>query len=188
MKLFTTALFVLTFFVVVNNTANAQTITLSATESATPATESASIHYDFPYPGILPNHPLYMIKVARDHFVGFLINDPIKKAEFNLLQSDKKMFAAQLLFGDDSDQLGVDTLSKSNNYMHHAISDAIKAQGVKPTASQDVIGKIALSITKHEEAIKILLKEDTEQKKSLQGELNRLETIEKYYFESFPKK
>lgn len=166
----------------------AQTITLSASESATPDIQPAVIQYDFPYPGILPDHPLYIVKVARDHLVGFLINDPIKKAEFNLLQSDKKIFAAQLLFEKDEDSLAAETLSKSNNYMHHAISDAKKAQNVKKTAANDVIGKIGISIDKHQQAIEILLKEDTNEKQSIQGELDRLQTIKKYYEESFPKK
>ncbi|HRN96034.1 MAG TPA: DUF5667 domain-containing protein [Candidatus Levybacteria bacterium] len=165
----------------------AQTITLSATDSADVASPPASIQYDFPYPGILPDHPLYFVKVARDHIVGFLINDPIKKTEFNLLQSDKRIFAAQLLFEKDADQLGVDTLSKSNNYMHSAISDAKRAQEAKlPT--EGVVGKIEVSIAKHEEAIEQLLTSDITVTDSLEGELERLQSIEEYYKKSFPKK
>lgn len=165
----------------------AQTITLSATESAVVASPPASIQYDFPYPGILPDHPLYFIKVARDHFVGFLINDPVKKAEFNLLQADKKIFAAQLLFDKDADQLGVDTLSKSNNYMHNAVSHAKKAYDSK-LAVDSVLGKMNVSIDKHEEAITQLIDAQDSEKKSLEGELKRLQEIREFYEQSFPKK
>jgi hypothetical protein len=188
MKLFKISLAVLLFSFVMNKNVLAQTITLTASDSAAQASQTANIQYDFPYPGILPNHPLYIVKVARDHFVGFLINDPIKKAEFNLLQSDKKIFAAQLLFDSEEDPMGVDTLSKSNNYMHNAVSEAIKAQSSKKVAADNIIGKIGVSINKHEEAIKILLKDDTSEKKSLQGELERLQSIEKYYTDSFSQK
>jgi hypothetical protein len=187
MKIFKIAVGVLLLSVILSKQSYAQTITLGASESAAPATQPATIQYDFPYPGILPDHPLYIVKVARDHFVGFLINDSLKKAEFNLLQSDKKIFAAQLLFEKEADALGVETLSKSNNYMHHAISDAKKAEGSKKPV-ENVVGKIEMSIDKHEEAIEILMNEDTDEQKSLQGELNRLRTIEKYFNELFPKK
>ena len=51
------------------------------------------INYPLAYPGILPDNPLYPLKMLRDRIVFFLINDPFKKAEFNLLQADKRLGA-----------------------------------------------------------------------------------------------
>lgn len=165
----------------------AQTITLPATDSAATATPPAQIQYDLPYPGILPDHPLYFLKVARDRLVGFLISDLVKKSEFNLLQSDKKLFAAQMLFDDGEDELAFETLSKSNNYMHSAISAANTAQ----EADRELGGlksKIMTSLSKHEDSIQELLNSDTSGKKQLTSELKRLEEIEVFYFQNFPQK
>lgn len=46
--------------------------------------------YVLPYPGILPTHPLYLLKTFRDRIIEFLISDPIRKAEFYILQADKQ--------------------------------------------------------------------------------------------------
>src|SRR3989344_6985739 len=62
---------------------------VTATDSATDQVEE----YTLPYPGILPDNLLYPIKVFRDRIVSFLISDPLKKAEFNLLQADKRLQA-----------------------------------------------------------------------------------------------
>ncbi len=166
---------------------SAQTITLPATDSAAMASAPAQIHYDLPYPGILPDHPLYFLKVMRDRLVGFLISDPVKKAEFNLLQSDKKLFAARMLFEDDKDELALETLSKSNNYMHNAISAANRAEEAGRDPSS-VVQKIKTSIAKHKQAIEEVINTDTPVTNQLTGELKRLKEIEKFYFQHFPQK
>lgn len=165
---------------------SAQTITIAASQSAEIATPPAQIQYNLPYPGILPDHPLYFLKVVRDRVVGFLINDQIKKAEFNLLQSDKKLFSARMLFDADKDELGFETLSKSNNYMHNAISSANRAQELGRDPSE-IVQKIGVSIAKHEESINELIKADTEFKKQLEDEQKRLDEIERVYLQYFPK-
>lgn len=162
----------------------AQTITITATDSAKASTPPAQIQYELPYPGILPDHPLYFLKVARDRIVGFLINDPVKKAEFNLLQSDKKLFAARMLFDDDKDKLGFETLSKSNNYMHHAISEANRAKEMNRN-TDGVVQKMGASLAKHREAIREIIRTDTQYKKQLEGEEKRLNEIRALYLQYF---
>lgn len=165
---------------------SAQTITISSSQSAEIATPPAQIQYDLPYPGLLPDHPLYFLKVFRDRLVGLLINDQIKKAEFNLLQSDKKLFAARMLFDANKDELGFETLSKSNNYMHNAISSANRAKELGRDPSE-VAQKIQTSIAKHDEIINELIKADTAFEKQLGDELKRLEEIQTVYLQYFPK-
>lgn len=163
----------------------AQTITLPASDSAQISTSPAEIHYELPYPGILPDHPLYFLKVARDRLVGFLISDPIKKSEFNLLQSDKKLFAAQMLFADEKDEMAIETLSKSNNYMHNAISEAQRVEemgrDIGPLRS-----KIKVSLAKHEESIQILQDANSSVEKQIANELTRFHEIQEFYFVVFP--
>jgi hypothetical protein len=59
--------------------------------------------YKLPYPGILPNHPLYRIKEFRDNLLERLTRDPIKKVELHLLFADKKIAAAQFLADNHKD-------------------------------------------------------------------------------------
>jgi len=114
------------------------------------ATEAASVDYVLPYPGILPDSPLYFLKAVRDRLVGLLVNDPVKKAEFNLLTSDKRINAAIFLANRGKDQLAVDTLSKSNNYMDQAIGATATAQDAGKNIDT-VLSNIRTSIKSHKQ-------------------------------------
>lgn len=50
--------------------------------------------YNLPYPGILPDNPLYFIKAIRDQFLILGTRDNIKKAQLYLLYSDKRFAMA----------------------------------------------------------------------------------------------
>ncbi|MBF8250036.1 MAG: LPXTG-motif cell wall anchor protein, partial [Candidatus Levybacteria bacterium] len=65
---------------------------LAAAQTATPSSNQ-EVNYELPYPGLLPDSPLYFLRVTRDKLVSFLISDPLKKAEFDLLQADKRLNA-----------------------------------------------------------------------------------------------
>src|SRR5258708_61565 len=56
--------------------------------------ENKEIQYELPYPGILPDNPLYFLKTFRDTIVLFLISEPWKKADFDLQQADKLVNAS----------------------------------------------------------------------------------------------
>src|SRR3989344_826320 len=60
------------------------------------STTSASVKYDLPYPGMLPDHKLYKLKVLRDKVMLFIIQDPIKKAEQHFLLEKKKIIRANI--------------------------------------------------------------------------------------------
>lgn len=119
-----------------------------AAEISTPSATSSDINYFLAYPGILPDNPFHFLKAARDKCVSLLINDDRKRAEFNLLTSDKRMFAGQILVEKDKTELGLITISKSNNYFHNAISAAEKARRQK-IEMLDVYEKMNMSIQKH---------------------------------------
>lgn len=93
-------------------------------------TPTPAVDYPLPYPGILPNHFLYPLKMARDKIILFLIADPQKRAEFNLLQADKRLQAAIFLVQEDKNnaQLAVTTIEKGENYYHDAVQQAIGLQ------------------------------------------------------------
>src|SRR3989344_5431146 len=73
-----------------------------------------SVEYNLPYPGLLPDSPFYSLKSLRDKIVSFLISSPLKKAEFNLLQADKRLNAGLYLF-NSAKQNGGDKDAKKIN-------------------------------------------------------------------------
>lgn len=148
-----------------------------ATDSSN--TKPTQINYELAYPGMLPDNPLYFLKAFRDRVIGFLINDPLKKAEFDLLTSDKKLSAGELLFEKKKDDLAVSTISKSNNYFAESISKLTEAKKMR----EDTAGlaeKQSISVKKHMEVIWDLQNGmDKKYGQSLSVEYKRLEGFEK---------
>ena len=110
-----------------------------------------------PYPGILRDNPLHFLKAIRDRIILILISDPIKEAEFNLLTSDKRIYAAQLLSDKGKGELAVTTLSKSNNYFHNAISSVSEAKKMGKRVDI-VLNSMKKSIDKHQEVLSMMKK------------------------------
>jgi hypothetical protein len=113
-----------------------------------------TIEYAMPYPGLLPDSPFYSIKMVRDRFVEFLISDPLKQAEFDLLQADKRMQAGIYLMNKDTKKanLSLSTIAKGQQYFKKSLTDAAQAkkQGhpIKTFSS-----KLHLSAQKHAELL-----------------------------------
>jgi len=112
---------------------------------------SETVEYNLPYPGILNDHPLYFLKKFRDQFLDFIISDPLKKAEFYLLQSDK--FLAMSMMHESTKnyeqllitaQLSADFLQKTVNKIME-----IRKDGVMPSAL--LTEKVIKSKIKHNE-------------------------------------
>lgn len=148
-----------------------------ATESSdlfTP-TPSPQITYSLPYPGILPGHPLYGIKMLRDRIVLFLITDPYKKAEFNLLQADKRLNAGLYLLeqGDKQSDLAFSTISKGENYFSQSLAgvDAMQREGRDIGA---ILGDLKQSAMKHKDVISKLSTEHPDRKKEIDGLLKQI--------------
>lgn len=124
----------------------------TSTSSALPKVE-----YELPYPGLLPDNPLYYLKAIRDNIFKILIRDPMKKAEFDLLQSDKRLGGAKSLLEKGKDDLGLTTLSKSGNYFDDAIANIFKAkrQGEK---TDQLLDKMITAAKKHQLEIREMQK------------------------------
>jgi len=73
--------------------------------------------YLLPYPGILPNHPLYWSKMIRDRVQLLTTKDPTKKMQLFLLFADKRLAAGQLLIATGDKGLGVSTITKAEKYL-----------------------------------------------------------------------
>ncbi|OGH10737.1 MAG: hypothetical protein A3B38_03455 [Candidatus Levybacteria bacterium RIFCSPLOWO2_01_FULL_36_13] len=123
-----------------------------STSSAIPKVE-----YELPYPGLLPDNPLYYLKAIRDNILKFLIRDPMKKAEFDLLQSDKRLGASYALLKKGNYDLCITTLSKSGNYFDDAIANIFKAKKQGEKVDQ-LLDRMITSSIKHQLVIREMQK------------------------------
>lgn len=144
------------------------------------AKTTKTIEYELPYPGLLPDNPLYFLKAARDRIVDFLISDPLKKADFALLQADKRLNVGAFLVKEDKHQLAESTISKGENYFEKAINKVEEArkQGVN---TKDIATRLYTASKKHQEVLKNLKKDvkDANIKGSLSNIEKRLMGFEK---------
>lgn len=171
--------FAIIFFLVFTSSVNAQTRDLTVSITPTPTLISAPIIYELPYPGILPGSPLYNLKAIRDRIIEFLISDPLKKADFYLLQSDKRLSASIVLFEKGEYTLSESTLSKGQNYFEKSLEKAIEAKKIKGNVN-DFYEKIKKSNVKQKQEIKKLLKRAKgEVAAKLDGDLKRSQNFEK---------
>lgn len=108
------------------------------------------VEYYLPYPGILPDSPLYKFKALRDRISLWLITDEVKKAEKELLLADKRIGAATVLLDGGKDMQAVSTATKAEKYLEQAVNRTLKlVEGGKDVKS--ILGTLAKATAKHEE-------------------------------------
>lgn len=121
-------------------------------QNATSSSQVRHVEYDLPYPGILPDSPLYFLKAVRDNFLAFFISDPLKKADYDLLMADKRLASSKILIDFKKYDLAVTTLSKSGNYFDKAIQEAAQAKRQGKNADS-ILDKLWTASQKHQEII-----------------------------------
>lgn len=140
---------------------------------------SQAVSYDLPYSGALPGTPFYFLKALRDRLVSLLINDPLKKAQFDLLNSDKRIAAAMLLFDKKQEDLALSTISKSTNYFQEAVAITQETAKTRKEAGQ-YFDTLSQAARKHIEIIDSLQKRANEKnKKAFRDEFLRIQESEK---------
>ena len=114
--------------------------------------------YNLPYPGLLPDNPLYLTKVIRDRITDFLTRDNLKKAELYLLYSDKRASMSLVLASKGKNQLAIDTFVKGEKYFLKIpeLLKSAKKQGAQAPSS--FVETLKLSNAKHKELIEELIK------------------------------
>lgn len=121
-------------------------------------TSQEKVIYNLPYPGLLPDSPLYLAKIVRDRITDFLTRDNLKKAELYLLYSDKRAVMSLLLAHKGKNQLAIDTFAKGEKYflkIPNLLKSAKKQGGQTPS---NFIETLKLSNAKHKELIEELIK------------------------------
>lgn len=154
MKLFVTLCLLTATFFLINTT------TLHAQES----TGSARVNYALAEPGILPDHPLYKLKVLRDKLIPFFIGNPQKKIEFYLLQADKGISATNILVKKGKIDLAKETgLKAENNYT--ILTYIVKSN--KWDISGNEYEKLYKAAEKHQEVLRSIISSVPEKHKKI---------------------
>src|SRR6266480_33070 len=98
-KLFKGAFFLLLalLFSSASSFAYTKTSASPTTTMEKPVMKTEKNDYQLAYPGMLPDNPLYKIKVLRDKIMEKLIIDPQKKIDYYLLQTDKQIAMVAML-------------------------------------------------------------------------------------------
>ncbi len=121
-------------------------------------TPQQKVIYNLPYPGLLPDSPLYITKIIRDRITDFLTRDNLKKAELYLLYSDKRASMSLVLASKGKSQLAIDTFAKGEKYFLKIpeLLRSAKKQGTQAPSS--FVETLKLSNAKHKELIEELIK------------------------------
>jgi len=142
------------------------------------AIEEKEVEYQLPYPGILPDHPLYFLKRFRDFVLETLIADPLRKAEFYILQGDKRLAMGMMMSAAGKASEGESVISKGEKYMEKAYQYLINQKNAGVAIPAYITEKIGNALAKHQEVISSLLLNANEQEKAgLTGSLDMVKQL-----------
>lgn len=154
-------------------------VVLAATTTTVTASPAATINYELPYPGMLPDNPLYFLKQIRDWVLDKLIVDPVKKAEFYILQGDKRIAMGVMLDASGKATLGEQVISKGEKYMNNAVQLllTLKSQGKDVPAY--IVDHLSTALAKHAEVLTAeIAKAEGAQKSGLSASLTLVSELE----------
>ena len=141
-------------FLTISVSSFAQESSLSAAQSSSAPAE-LKVDYLLPYPGLLPDNPFYFLRILRDRIVSFLISDTLKKAEFDLLQTDKRINAGITLAKEKKYELSNSTISKALNYFEEGVAKTKEAKKAGLPVG-DIASRLYFSSLKQQEVLKEL--------------------------------
>ncbi len=119
----------------------------------TTGTPMPAIDYVLPYPGgILPDNWLWYLKATRDKLQYMVTSDPLKKADLDLLYSDKRLGASLTLFENKKPDLAASTLIKGEKYLEEAVKDEAMARKAGINTNNFII-RLANASLKHRQVI-----------------------------------
>jgi len=144
-----------------------------------PTFSPTSVNYSLVYPGILPDHFLYPLKMVRDRLWLFLTLGPVRQAEVRLLFADKRLGAGKALIEGNQIKLGISTLTKAEKYLEEGLKKLTEAK----KANRDIASlkeKYGLALAKHEEVLLALkTKVGAEEQIIINELLNKIEQLRK---------
>lgn len=112
--------------------------------------------YQFPWPGILPDHPFYKLKVLRNKIIYNIIYSPVKRVEFDLLMADKMLYASKLLLDKGEGDLAKETALKGENYFSILVADYARVKQRNEIISGKLRTRIDQAYEAHQQLIDYL--------------------------------
>lgn len=112
----------------------------------------SAVDYYLPYPGVLPDHFLWPVKVLRDKLWLFVTRDSRKRADLLLLFADKRIGMGRELIRGGKPELGVSTVEKGEQYLQEAFDEGEKAKS-RGADTTDLLTRLAKASLKHMEEI-----------------------------------
>jgi len=122
------------------------------------------VDYYLPYPGILPDHPLYWLKMIRDRLLLAFTKKPTDRFERLLLYADKRVGAAKALIEGGKTELGATTATKAEKYLNQTVNQ-FKDLAKSGKATPEMNSKISKALLKHEEVLTGVLDKVSDQTK-----------------------
>lgn len=140
-----------------------------------PKDKDNKVDYYLPYPGILPDHPLYWLKMLRDKVFLSFTKKPLVRFERLLLYADKRVGAAEALVKGNKMELGVTTADKAEKYLEQAVVQ-FEELAKKGEAQPEIHNRLDKALLKHQEILADLLDQVSGQSKdSLNQALEKTE-------------
>lgn len=127
------------------------------------------VNYYLPYPGILPDHPLYWLKMMRDRVVEWSLFRSERKAEYWVFLADKRIGGGVVLIDGGKADMGVDTYRKGSRYLQKAI---IKVEELKKGGKEmgELSNRIELATAKYLE----VLERSARKNEDLRGQIDEI--------------
>jgi hypothetical protein len=130
------------------------------------------VEYTLPYPGLLPDNPLYFLRAIRDTMQGMMVSNPLKKADYYLLQADKGISASSVLSQKkETAVLASATADEALEYYDKSLNAVISAkkQGLD---THGITNQLVLANHKHQEVLAQIRRgvRTTDQQKFVQAE------------------
>lgn len=125
--------------------------TLTPTPTSTIA--KVKIEYALPFPGLLPDHPLYIFKVLRDRIVVIFTRDPRQKVALFVHLADKRLAMGERLIERKKEVLAAETISKGEKYLLGAVEILREMTEAGDRPAVGLVNQVQMSVNKHREVI-----------------------------------
>lgn len=154
----------------------------AAAVDTSPTTTPVYVQYDLAFPGVLPDHPLNKLKVARDKLRVFLTRDINKRVRYYLLLADKGILAAAMLVDKGNIDLAGHTALKAE---HNMTMITTYLNWLKLKTDPELIPTLKTASLKHQEVLLSLIQRIPQDKQQpfqnvLEFSKRNLQTIEQF--------
>jgi len=135
--------------------------------------------YILPYPGLLSDHPLYFLKTLRDAILDRLIVDPLRRAEFYLLQADKRLSMGLFLQEKGKGALAGAAVGEGEIFMEKMVTSLGSFRETGKDVPRSIVDRVNRALEKHTEVIVGMAgKADGQEKQKLLVSLELVKKLE----------